>query len=119
MAFHAMFVPAFEGPGEPSHLARALAFASGSFLRACAGSPVSPAIVAAVRAKPRSESLHRVFGCPLFGFGSAPARFDVLAPDPPTPETGRSLANTEDNQPPLAYFLVGLILRVSGAPSAS
>ncbi|HEY4229080.1 MAG TPA: DUF2142 domain-containing protein [Thermoanaerobaculia bacterium] len=122
MTFHALFVPAFEGPDEPYHLARALAFASGPPSRAFAGAPVAPALVDAVRAKPCSENLHRVFGCPLFG--ASPARFDVLAPDPPAPQAGRSLVNTEDNQPPLAYLLGGLVLRACGAfgglsPSAS
>ncbi|HEY2798408.1 MAG TPA: hypothetical protein VGK26_11015 [Thermoanaerobaculia bacterium] len=120
MVFHALFVPAFEGPDEPYHLARALAFASepADWSRAFAGAPVGPALAAAVRAKPCSESLHRVFGCPLFG--ARPARFDVLAPDPPSPAAGEILGNTEDNQPLLAYALVGLVLRAwHGSPSPS
>ncbi len=78
MAFHAAFVPAFEGPDEPYHLARVLAFASQPFGKAFAGAPVEPALVDAVRGEPCAESLHRVFGCP--SFGKEPARFNVLAP---------------------------------------
>jgi hypothetical protein len=109
MAVHALFLPAFEGPDEPYHLARALAFASAPLARAFAGAPVEAPLAAAVRGKPCSENLHRVFGCALFG--ASPARFDVLAPDTAGAEPGRSLVNTEDNQPPLSYVLVGLLLR--------
>ena len=96
MAVHALFLPAFEGPDEPYHLARALAFASAPLARAFAGAPVEAPLAAAVRGKPCSENLHRVFGCALFG--ASPARFDVLAPDTAGAEPGRSLVNTEDNQ---------------------
>jgi hypothetical protein len=110
MAFHAVFVPAFEGPDEPFHLARVLAFAGGPLDRAFAGAPVEPALAAAVRAKPCSENLHRVFECPLFG--SEAARFDVLAPEGPVPAvSGPRIGNTEDNQPPLYYAAAGLLLR--------
>lgn len=117
MTFHALFVPAFEGPDEPYHLARALAFANRPWPDAFAGAPVEPALAAAVRARPCSENLHRVFGCPLFGAPPrrSPARFDVLEPDPPVPVSRRALVNTEDNQPPLAYLLAGLVLRAWGA----
>ncbi len=110
MAFHALFLPAFEGPDEPFHLARALAFATEPLPRAFAGARIEPSLAAAVRAKPCCVSVRLVFGCPLFG--ATPARFDVLAPDPAAPATsqGATLFNTEDNHPPLAYLLVGLAL---------
>jgi hypothetical protein len=112
MAFHAVFVPAFEGPDEPYHLARALAFATLPWPDAFAGAPVEPALVDSVRAKPCSENLHRVFGCPLFG-GDAPAgRFDVLAPERASSVLGPGLVNTENNQPPLYYAAAGFLLRL-------
>ena len=99
MAFHAVFVPAFEGPDEPYHLARALAFATLPWPDAFAGAPVEPALVDSVRAKPCSENLHRVFGCPLFG-GDAPAgRFDVLAPERASSVLAPGLVNTADDGP--------------------
>jgi len=111
MAFHAAFVPAFEGPDEPYHLARVLAFASQPFGKAFAGAPLEPALAAAVRAEPCAESLHRVFGCP--SFGKEPARFNVLASSPPMPAgAGASFSNTEDNQPPLFYALAGILWRL-------
>ena len=73
MTFHAVFLPAFEGPDEPYHLARAMAFGTGPLRQALSGAPVNAAIVEAVRGKPCCLSLHRAFGCPLFG--QTPARF--------------------------------------------
>lgn len=121
MAFHAAFVPAFEGPDEPYHLARALAFASQPFGKAFAGARVEPALAETVRGEPCAESLHRVFGCPLFG--KEPARFNVLASSPPMPVgTSAAFSNTEDNQPPLFYALAGILWRLwpgSRAPLAA
>jgi hypothetical protein len=115
MAFHAVYLPAFEGPDEPYHLARAMAFASGPLRQALSGAKVGPAIVETVRGKPCCLSLHRAFGCPLFG--ATPARFNVLEPPTPSPPA-LPLGNTEDNQPPLSYVLVGLALRLwPGTPS--
>ena len=112
MAFHAVFVPAFEGPDEPYHLARALAFATRPWPDAFAGAPVEPALVDSVRAEPCSENLHRVFGCPLFGGDAPTGRFDVLAPERVSSALGPGLVNTEDNQPPLYYAAAGLLLRL-------
>jgi hypothetical protein len=117
MTFHALFVPAFEGPDEPYHLARALAFATQPPSSAFAGARVEPGLAAAVRQLPCSENLHRVFGCSLFD-GRREARFDVLSPESVPEEAaaaaalgGPGLANTEDNQPFLGYALAGLLLR--------
>ncbi|HEY1250929.1 MAG TPA: hypothetical protein VGH97_07040 [Thermoanaerobaculia bacterium] len=111
MAFHAVFVPAFEGPDEPFHLARALAFATRPWPDAFAGARVEPALAAAVRDRPCGESLHRVLGCPPFGEHAGTARFDVLVPDRLPTTLGPDLVNTEDNQPPLYYALAGFVLR--------
>ena len=97
MTFHAAFVPAFEGPDEPYHLARALAFAEKPFAQALRGAPVEPSLVEAVRGKPCAENLHRVFGCPLFG--SELARFDVLAPDRPVRRLVRSRIRRTTSRP--------------------
>lgn len=108
LAFHVVFVPAFEGPDEPHHLARVQAFASGPFGDAFRGSAVQPPLVQAVRGNPCGLGLHRDFGCPLFG--RAVARFDVLAPGADSsPAAARP--NPEDHQPPLYYALAGLALR--------
>jgi hypothetical protein len=111
MLFHALFVPAFEGPDEPFHLARVLAFAREPLAEAFAGSRIEADVQDAIRSLPCSSGLHAAFGCP--GFGAAPAAFDVLGPGGPGgPGSSRSTPNPEDNQPPLFYLLAGLPLRM-------
>jgi hypothetical protein len=119
MAFHALFLPAFEGPDEPHHLARAVAFARGPLREAFLGSGVDAAIIASVKAYPCAPALSRAYGCPAFG--SKPAAFNLLRPAPPPQPTGGT-SNPESNQPPLYYFLSGLLLRLAlpdASPSAA
>ncbi len=110
MAFHAVFLPAFEGPDEPHHLARVLAFARGPITEGFAGRSVGPEVVAAVRAYPCAPALATVYGCPAFG--TVPGGFDLVR-TPPEPAAAGPLANPESNQPPLSYLVAGLALRLS------
>ena len=50
MVFHALWLPAFEGPDEPHHLGRVVAFTSEPFAEAFAGARVPASVVSAVRA---------------------------------------------------------------------
>jgi hypothetical protein len=117
MALHALFLPAYEGPDEPHHLARILAFANGSLATAFAGREVSGEVVASVRAFPCAPAQARTYGCPAFG--GTPAAFDLLRVSPPVlPADGTS--NPESNQPPLFYFAAGMLLRpLHPAPAAA
>lgn len=91
LVFHALYLPAFEGPDEPFHLAR------------ISGDRVSGAIAGAVRQHPCSADLRRATGCPPFG--SRRAEFNVLrfgaAPQ------AAPIANYEAHQPPVYYALGG------------
>lgn len=114
MAFHAVFLPAFEGPDEPHHLARVLAFAAGPPTDAFGGARVPATVVGTVKAFPCSASLAAAYGCPLFdGRG---AGFNLLRAAPP-PLPAAAVANPEANQPPLAYAAMGLALRVAPEPA--
>ena len=112
LALHAVFLPAFEGPDEPHHLARVLAFASEPAAAAFAGRTVAPAIVAAVRARPCGPSLARAYGCSPFG--PERAMFNVLSPSSAA-AAAEARDTPEGNQPPLFYLLAGLPLRLAGA----
>lgn len=50
LAVHALFVPVFEGPDEPFHLARARLFSAAPLAVAMDGSIVDSEIVGAIRA---------------------------------------------------------------------
>lgn len=108
MAFHAVYLPAFEGPDEPHHLARILAFARGPLGAAFVGRGVDPSIVASVKAYPCAPALSKAYGCPAFG--REPGTFDLLRPEPPMRATGGTI-NPEANQPPLYYAFAGLLMR--------
>ena len=108
-AFHAIFVPAFEGPDEPAHLARVWSFAEEPFAVALRGANSSGVINASVLARPCSAGLHARWGCPEFG--SAKATFNLLRPLP-EPPPAVATRNAEAHQPPLFYLGAGLFLRV-------
>ena len=110
MAFHAVFLPAFEGPDEPHHLARVMAFVRGPLPQALAGGSVGADVVAAVRAYPCAPALGAAYGCPPFG--KTAGAFDLLrAALPMAPD--EATVNPESNQPPLFYAAAGLPLRLA------
>ena len=118
MAFHAVFLPAFEGPDEPHHLARVLAFARGPISEGFAGRSVGADVVAAVRVYPCAPALAAAYGCPAFG--TVPGAFDLVR-RAPAPAAAGPAANPESNQPPLSYLAAGLALRLwwPGIPPAA
>jgi hypothetical protein len=107
----ALFVPSFEGPDELFHLARIAAFADEPLGAAFKGVATDRQTIAAVQARPCCASLHRHFGCRLFGRETA--FFNLLRPLPPA-VGAPAVQNPEDNQPPLYYALVGSALRLAG-----
>ena len=112
LTFHALYLPAFEGPDEPQHLARALDFARRPFSSAFRGARVDADVVAATLTFPCPG---RSVGCPPYS--QVPGAFDLLrAPPPPAPAAAgaRAILNVEANQPPLYYALAGLVLRGIG-----
>ena len=111
MAFHALFVPAFEGADEPQHLARIRDFSERPLAEAFAGRSVDAQIGEAVAAYPCGPRLHADIGCPAYA--DAPGVFDLVR-TVPTRIPARAMQaypNVEANQPPLAYLLAGLLLR--------
>jgi hypothetical protein len=117
MAFHALWLPAFEGPDEPHHLGRIVGFASEPFTEAFAGARVPAAVVSAVRAYPCSPVLARAYGCGPFS--ERPGAFDLLRPAAPA-AAADAVPNPEANQPPLFYLVAGLLLRpAAGADPAA
>lgn len=110
MAFHALALPAFEGPDEPQHLARTLDFARRPFSEAFQGKWVDADIIASQLAYPCPSP---DVGCT--SYGQAPAMFNLLRPaPPPSARPVRRIPNEEAKQPPLFYFLAGLPIRLAG-----
>jgi hypothetical protein len=112
MVFHAAYVPAYEGPDEPFHLSRAAAFTELPFGEAWRAERVSGEIVSSVAQHPCACSLHRAFGCPLYG-GGVSAELNILR----FSESSRSadpVANYESHQPPLYYLAGSAVLAVAG-----
>lgn len=110
MTFQVFFVPVFEGPDEPFHLARASAFAAHPF-RPGTSKEMGGAIVAAVQAHPCGPDLSRAFGCPPFTGRGAALNILNAAVEPPT---APPRANYETHQPPLYYVFAGILLRIFG-----
>ena len=106
LVFHAVYVPVFEGPDEPFHLARAVAFVEVPPGIAMAGTWVGGEIAGAIEGHPCGPNLARVFECPPFGDGSG-AEFNILRPSP-WELRGEPPANYESHQPPL-YYLGGAV----------
>ena len=106
LGFHAVFVPAWEGPDEPMHASRVLAAVRKPLRGSLENGPLDPEIAGSIGSHPCS-ALARYFPCPAFG--AERAVFNLLVPAAPSIPTpgGR---NPENNQPPLFYFLSGVIL---------
>jgi hypothetical protein len=99
---HALYVPAYEGPDEPFHLAHATGLGWPAL-------PVDGTIVASVVAHPCSADLRRALRCPPFG--SAPAEWNVLRFDA-TPPAAATIPNYERHQPP-AYYVIPSLLPIA------
>ncbi len=106
---HAFSFPVFEGPDEPFHLARAVAFADAGIVEGLRGERVDGAIVAAIVSHPCGGDLAARFGCPRFD-GSG-ALFNVLGP-PVERLPGEEVYNYESHQPPLYYLATAPLLMV-------
>ncbi len=110
LAFHAVFLPAYEGPDEPLHLGRIASFAESPLRVAFAGEPLDGSIIRAVELRPCGQAMARIRPCPPFG--TYPATFNLLHPLP-KPSDPRRDRNPENNQPPLFYLVVGLSIRAA------
>jgi hypothetical protein len=111
MAFHALYLPAFEGPDEPQHLARVLDFARLPLAEAFAGRRVDPEMLETLAAYPCRAELQAAIGCP--GYAVSPGAFDLVRAAPAVIRRSdfRPFPNVEANQPPLFYLAAGLLLR--------
>lgn len=116
LALHAVAWPAWEGPDEPFHQARAEAWAARPFGPGAAESVVPAAFVAAFAARPCGGDLARAFGCPPFD-GSG-ALFNLFRPVPPRVPAS-DYPNYEAHQPPLWYLVTGGLLRPALSGGAS
>lgn len=110
LCFHALFLPAYEGPDEPLHLGRISSFADHPFGVAFTGESLDGSIIRAVESRPCAQTIRQTRPCPPFG--TSPGTFNLLRPLPrqPDPRRGR---NPENNQPPLFYLTVGLAIRAA------
>lgn len=110
MAFHAVFLPAFAGPDEPQHLARVRDFASRPLPEAFEGRSVDAPLLGEYALYPCDPSLPGSPGCPAYREVSG--AFDLLRPAPGgAPRGPQPIPNVESNQPPLFYFVLGMLLR--------
>ena len=110
MTVHAVFLPAFEGPDEPQHLARIRDFAERPFRQAFEGASVDVVLLEELGRYPCDSARRAAAGCPAFA--ERPGGFDLLRPPAPAAPRGASpLPNVEANQPPLYYGAVGALLR--------
>lgn len=108
---HALFVPAFEGPDEPFHLARVRAFLGGLRL-GVEGSSVDADVVATISSLPCCEDLREVFACEEWG--TRPAAFNVLGPLDVHSGCFRPYPNYEAHQPVGYYGLVSAVIALVG-----
>lgn len=108
LALHAAAWPAWEGPDEPFHQARAEAWAARPLGPGGAESVVPASFVAAVAAHPCGGDLSRAFGCPPFDGGGA--LFSAFRPATPRAAAAGDYPNYETHQPPLWYLLSGWLL---------
>lgn len=107
LVFHAVYVPAYEGPDEPFHLGRAAAFADDSLREAFVGDRLSGSIVSSVRDHPCCANLNVALGCAPFSRHGA---FNIAAAESSSSEAA-SIVNYEAHQPPLFYAAVSPLLK--------
>lgn len=112
LALHALFLPLYDGPDEPFHLARARAFAASGSKSGEARDQVDAAVVRSIRAWPCGADLRNALGCPPFG--SERAWFNTLG-RPRAEGESTAIVNYEAHQPPFYYLAGGTILRVANA----
>ncbi|MCG3193329.1 MAG: hypothetical protein DIJKHBIC_02579 [Thermoanaerobaculia bacterium] len=112
LILHAVYLPAFEGPDEPAHLARAVLFLDGGMIQGLLGLSISPEICGAVHAAPCCPALGWAYGCPDFAGRSA--TFNILRP-PRWKPAANSQPNYESHQPPVYYMAGMILLKLAGA----
>ena len=110
---YAFYLPVFEGPDEPFHLARVTSFFDEGFMTGIRGKNVSGEIVSAVKSNPCGPDLSRAFGCPLFD--GTKAGFNGIRPSEPDPDPPPPVPNYEAHQPPLFYLATGVVVGVANA----
>jgi hypothetical protein len=117
LVLHSFYVPVFEGPDEPFHLARASAFVDQPVTEALAGLEVDGSIVAAIKAYPCGPDLSHAYGCSEFD--GSDAAFNILATRPSLVAAETS-PNYEAHQPIVFYAVAGSVLRIAASllPSA-
>jgi len=106
---HALYVPAYEGPDEPFHLAKIVAFEDAPTDSGRREAFVDPEIVASVARHPCGPDLHRAIGCRPFI--RHPAEVDAPTLTPGALDLSR-VRNYEAHQPPLYYVATGAIERI-------
>ncbi|MEL7060766.1 MAG: glycosyltransferase 87 family protein [Acidobacteriota bacterium] len=110
---HGLYLPVWEGPDEPFHLARVVQAATARSDGGGAGSDRVPgSIVASIRHHPCGPDLQRAFGCPAFA--SERAAWNALTSR--TDFAAAPVDNYQDHQPPLAYALASLAISSSWPP---
>lgn len=102
--FHALYIPVFEGPDEPFHLARVSAFVDGPISEAITGHWVKEDIISNIVSHPCGPDLARVYGCTSFKDSEA-AEFNILEFEDSNLAVRPSF-NYESHHPPL-YYLAG------------
>ncbi len=119
LTLHGVAWPAWEGPDEPFHQARAEAWAAHPAGPAEGESVVPAEFVAEVTARPCGPNLARAIGCaPFDGSG---AFFNVFRHVPPR-ESALPAVNYEAHQPPLWYVVAGFLVlpaKVAGADAST
>lgn len=113
LVVHVLYLPVFEGPDEPFHLARAVAFLEETPGVALEGVWVGEEIAGAIRAYPCGPDLARAFDCPPFT-GSSGAEFNILRP-PRAGPVAEPPFNYESHHPPLYYLGGAVVLFASRA----
>lgn len=102
LLFHAVYLPIFEGPDEPFHLARIDQIRTDGLGALFSEQLVDKEIVGTIQAHPCGPDLQRAFSCQPF---SGDGAFNILAPNAPI-GTATPYENYEAHQPPL-YYLFG------------
>lgn len=115
LLFHALYVPAYEGPDEPFHLGRAVVFADESWRSGLEGDRLPGAIAASISGHPCCAALSQAFPCAPFGGNGA---FNILSKSS-NARRENTVVNYEAHQPPLFYALAGTLLRTTRAVFSS